>query len=164
MEKKIKTIAILLIVAIIVCAAGCAGKTTNSGNETPGNETPYVSNQTTSAVTTPSPIETQNVTKKANETVTEGNNTEKTENITMPVIRKATYVAPHEPSSEANQITYTVYNNSEDNTPDVSNQGTLKITPGGTNTTQGNTTTIGDPLRKQKIAQNHTSTNKTISI
>ncbi|WP_292390101.1 hypothetical protein [Methanosarcina sp. UBA5] len=169
MEKNLKIVAILLVVATVVFAAGCAGKTTNSGNETSenetsGNETPDVSNQTTPAVTIPSPIETSNVTEKANETVAEGNNTEKTENITKPVIRKATYVAPHEPSSEANQITYTVYNNSENNTPVVSNQGTLKIISNETNTSQGNTTTVDDPLRKEKIAQNHTSSYKTISL
>jgi hypothetical protein len=159
----------LLVVAIVISAAGCAEKTTNSGNETSenetsGNETPGVSNQTTPAVITYSSIETPNVTEKANETVAEGADIEKTENITAPEIRKSTYVTPHEPSSEANQIIYTVYNNSENNTPAVSNQGTLKIMSSGTNTTQENTTTTSDPLRKQKIAQNHTSTNKTISI
>lgn len=160
MKKNLKIVAMLLVVATIVFAAGCAEKTTNSGNETPD-----VSNQTTPAISaTSSPVETLNVTEKANEAVTEGNNIEKTENVTEPEIRKSTYVAPHEPSSEANQITYTVYNNSENNTSVISNQGTLKIISGGTNTTQGNTTTTSDPLRKQKIAQNHTSTNGTISI
>lgn len=171
MKKNLKIVAMLLVVATIVFAAGCAEKTTNSGNETSenetsGNETPGVSNQTTPAVAatpTSSPVETSNVTEKANETVTEGSNIEKTENVTEPEIRKSTYVAPHEPSSEANQITYTVYNNSENNTSAISNQGTLKIISSGTNTTQGNTTTTSDPLRKQKIAQNHTSTNGTIS-
>lgn len=169
MKKNFKIAAMLLVVATVVFAAGCSEKTTNSenktsGNETSGNETPDVSNQTTSAVTTPSPIETSDVTEKANETVAEGNDIEETENVTEPVIRKSTYVAPHEPSSEANQITYTIYNNSENNTPAVSNQGTLKIISSGTNTTQGNTTTTSDPLRKQKIAENHTSTNGTISV
>lgn len=170
MKKNFKIVAILLAIAIVVSAAGCAEKTTNSGNETPGNETPGVSNQTTPAVITPSPVETTNVTEKVNETVAEGSNVEKTENITEPVIRKSTYVAPHEPSSEANQITYTAYGNSENETQVASNkQGTLKIISSGTNTTQGNTTqenttTISDSLRKQKIAQNHTSTNGTISV
>jgi len=179
MEKNLKIVAMLLVVATVVFAAGCSEKTTNQGNETSGNEvsgnevsgneTSDVSNQTTSAVSaTTSPVGA-NVTEKANETVAEDNNTEKTENITKPVIRKSTYVAPHEPSSEANQITYTVYNNSENNTPGVSNQGTLKIISSGTNTTtenttQENTTATSDLLRKQKIAQNHTSTNGTISV
>lgn len=174
MKKNFKIVAMLLVVATVVFAAGCSEKTTNQGNETSenetsGNETPDISNQTTSPVTNPSPVETQNVTKNANETVAEGSNIEETENVTEPVIRKSTYVAPHEPSSEANQITYTVYNNSKNNTSAVSNQGGLKIISSGTNTTQGNTTqgnttTTSDPLRKQKIAQNHTSTNGTISV
>lgn len=169
-KKNLKIVAMLLAIAIVVCAAGCAEKTTNQGNETSenetsGNETPDVSNQTTPAVSeTSSPADASNVTEKANETVAEGSNVEKTENVTEPVIMKSTYVAPHEPSSEANQITYTTYNNSENNTPDISNQGTLKIISSGTNTTQENTTTTSDPLRKQKIAQNHTSTNGTISV
>lgn len=184
MEKNLKIVAMLLVVATVVFAAGCSEKTTNQGNETSGNEvsgnevsvnevsgneTQDVSNQTTPAVSaTPSPVGA-NVTEKINETVAEDNNTEKTENITKPVIRKSTYVAPHEPSSEANQITYTVYNNSENNTPGVSNQGTLKIISSGTNTTTENTTqenmtATSNLLRKQKIAQNHTSTNGTISV
>lgn len=174
-KKNLKIVAMLLAIAIVVCAAGCAEKTTTQGNETSGNavsgnETPDVSNQTTPAVSeTSSPADASNVTEKANETVAEGSNVEKTENVTEPVIMKSTYVAPHEPSSEANQITYTTYNNSENNTPDISNQGTLKIISSGTNTTQenttqANTTTTSDPLRKQKIAQNHTSTNGTISV
>lgn len=171
MKKNLKIVAILLVIATVVFAAGCAEKTTTSGNKTSGNETPDVSNQTTTAVSaTPSPVEAPNVTEKANETVAEDSNIEKTENITEPVIRKSTYVAPHEPSSEANQITYTAYGNSENKTQVASNkQGTLKIISSGTNTTQenttqGNTTTTSDPLRKQKIAQNHTSTNGTISV
>lgn len=180
MKESLKIVAMLLVVATVVFAAGCSEKTTNQGNETSenavsedevsGNETPGISNQTAPAVAeTPSPVEASNVTEKANETVAEDNNTEKTENITEPVIRKSTYVAPHQPSSEANQITYTTYNNSKSNTSTASNQGTLKIISNGTNTTQGNTTqgnttTTSDPLRKQKIAQNHTSTNGTISV
>lgn len=165
MKKNLKIVAMLLVIAAVVFAAGCAGKTTNQGNETSGNETSDVSNQTTPAVAaTPSPVEASNVSEKTNETATEGADIEKTENITAPEIRKSTYVTPHEPSSEANQITYTTYNNNENNTPVVSNQeGTLKIISSGTNTTQGNTTTTSDPLRKQKIAQNQTSTNKTTS-
>ncbi len=183
MENNLKIVAMLLVVATVVFAAGCSEKTTNQGNETSGNEvsgnevsgnevsgneTSDVSNQTTPAVSaTTSPV--GNVTEKTNENVAEDNNTEKTENITKPVIRKSTYVAPHEPSSEANQITYTVYDNSENNTLGVSNQGTLKIVSSGTNTTaenttQENTTVTSDLLRKQKIAQNHTSTNGTISV
>lgn len=171
MEKNFKIVAMLLVVATVVFAAGCAEKTTNSGNETSN-----VSNQTTPAVSaTSSPVEAPNVTEKVNETVAEDSNVEKTENITEPVIRKSTYVAPHEPSSEANQIIYTAYNDSENKTLSVSNkQGTLKIISSGTNTTQenitqenitqGNTTATSDPLRKQKIAKNHTSTNGTISV
>ena len=106
MEKKLKAMAMLLVIATVVFAAGCAEKATTQGNETSGNEvsgnevsgneTPDVSNQTTPAVSaTSSPVETQNLTEKTNETVAEGSNVEKTENVTEPVIRKSTYVAPH---------------------------------------------------------------------
>lgn len=157
----------LLFIATIVFAAGCAEKTTN-----PENETPSVSNQTApTVVTTSSPVKTSNVTETANDTVIESDYIENIENITTSgtttklQIRKSTYVAPHQPSSEANEITYTAYGNSENKTQVASNkQGTLKILSNGTNTTQGNMTQIGDPSREQKIAQNHTATNKTISI
>ncbi len=168
MKNNLKIIAILLFIATIVFAAGCAEKATN-----PENETPSVSNQTASAVvTTSSPVKTSNVTETVNDTVTESDyieNITTSETTTKLQIRKSTYVAPHQPSSEANQITYTSYN-SKNNTPVVSNkQGTLKIISSETNTTQenttqGNTTQIGDPSLEQKITQNHTSTNKSISI
>lgn len=171
MKNNLKIIAMLLFIATIVFAAGCAEKTTN-----PENETPSVSNQTAPiVVTTSSPVKTSNVTETANDTVIESDYIENIENITTSEtttklqIRKSTYVTPHQPSSEANQITYTSYN-SKNNTPVVSNkQGTLKIISSGANTTQenttqGNTTQIGDPSREQKITQNHTSTNKSISI
>ncbi|HII92603.1 MAG TPA: protease inhibitor I42 family protein [Methanosarcina sp.] len=39
MKKVLKAIAVLFIVAAVVFAAGCTGKTGNTGNETQGNET-----------------------------------------------------------------------------------------------------------------------------
>jgi inhibitor of cysteine peptidase len=49
MKRILKAIALVLFVAAIVFAAGCAGKTTTPGNETvtPGNETVTLGNGTT---------------------------------------------------------------------------------------------------------------------
>lgn len=164
MTKALKILTIIFVVAAIVAASGCSGNNTQTPSPSPTvTETPSkpVSTPAPMIIPTSAAVETPNVTEKANATQIEGGNIEETENITAPEVENGTYVSPHEPIVEANPINYTTYNNSEDNTPVAPNQGTLKIIPSGTTTTQGNATAISNTLRKLQIAQNHTYTNGT---
>jgi inhibitor of cysteine peptidase len=67
MKKILKVIAMLLVVAAVVFAAGCAGKTENAGNETRGN-----TDQLEPINPEPPENMTENNTTQANETMETG--------------------------------------------------------------------------------------------
>jgi hypothetical protein len=136
MARTLNYIILLSIAVFIVAASGCSSNNANS-TQVPVTSTPETK---VTPIETQSAVETQNVTEKANVSVTEGGNIEENENITIPEVENGTYVAPHEPRSEAYPITNTTYNNSRDNIPVVPNKGTLKIIPSRTNASQSNTT------------------------
>ena len=71
MKKVLKAIAMLFVVAAVVFAAGCAGKTGNMRNETQGNETQGNTDQL-QPVNPEIPANVTNNTTKANETIAKG--------------------------------------------------------------------------------------------
>jgi len=71
MKKVLKAIAMLFIIAAVVFAAGCAGKTGNMRNETQGNETQGNTDQL-QPVNPEIPANVTNNTTKANETIAKG--------------------------------------------------------------------------------------------
>jgi Predicted secreted protein len=71
MKKVLKAIAMLFVVAVVVFAAGCAGKTSNTENKTQGNGTQGNTDQLGPVNPEPSTNVTNNTTE-ANETIEKG--------------------------------------------------------------------------------------------